>query len=564
MKRSVSNLGRFLKISWICTYHLLAYALEHKLGRFGFARSILGTRKHSAPQRLRMALQEIGGTFIKFGQVLALQSDILPLDYCQELFNLLDRVPPFPYEEVEAIVLREFGRKPEEIYDSFTREPIATGSIGQVHVATLGGQKVAVKVRRPSVLIDFAADIQLMAFAVNLVTTLRVKPLYWIIAPTTEFVAWTREELDYRWEARYMDLIAKNARDNPRETVPKVFWQYTNECVLTAEFLDAVTVLDYVRARDTRDEALLGRLEAIGYEPATFARNLIDNFLGDAFQYGMFHADLHPANLLIMPHSRVGYIDFGIAGVLSAYSRHHLVAMTLAYARGDLGQMCDSFFQVSAMDDQSQPEVFRARLRELARNWYSKDGEDVDLRKSITVIMMELLTLSRATSIWPQRDVVKYIRSAIALDGLIKSFAPHFNVGRHLESVCERHLHWHPLRTLMMPRSVLGWLDASSRLARDGMSRAAALMSRRQVAAAAARSRLVNRASPGLASVRISALALLASLLAAFPQRIRGFGPNSRSATAVIGGLSILVALWRIAHARNNFTNGSAESRNIS
>src|SRR5262249_49087450 len=152
-------------------------------------------------QRLRMALQEIGGTFIKFGQVLALQSDILPLDYCRELFNLLDHVPPFPFEDVETIVVRELGRKPQEIYDSFAREPIATGSIGQVHEATLDGRKVAVKVRRPSVLIDFAADIRLMTVAVNLVTTLRLKALYWIIAPTTEFVAWTREELDYRWEA---------------------------------------------------------------------------------------------------------------------------------------------------------------------------------------------------------------------------------------------------------------------------------------------------------------------------------------------------------------------------
>src|SRR5262249_33524127 len=160
-----SNLGRFLQIFWICAHHLFAYVLEEKFGRFGFICSIIGPRKYSAPQRLRMALQEIGGTFIKFGQVLALQSDILPLDYCRELFNRLDHVPPFPFEDVETIVVRELGRKPQEIYDSFAREPIATGSIGQVHEATLDGRKVAVKVRRPSVLIDFAADIRLMTVA---------------------------------------------------------------------------------------------------------------------------------------------------------------------------------------------------------------------------------------------------------------------------------------------------------------------------------------------------------------------------------------------------------------
>src|SRR5258708_9104362 len=174
-----------------------------------------------------MTLQEIGGTFIKFGQVLALQSDILPLDYCRELFNLLDHVPPFPFTDVEAIFRRELSRRPLEIYDSFARDPIATGSIAQVHVATLGRKKVAVKVRRPSVLTDFGSDIRLMTFTVKLITTLRLIPLYWMIAPTTEFVTWTREELDLRREARYMDVIAKNAQDNPREAVPRVLWEYS-------------------------------------------------------------------------------------------------------------------------------------------------------------------------------------------------------------------------------------------------------------------------------------------------------------------------------------------------
>jgi predicted unusual protein kinase regulating ubiquinone biosynthesis (AarF/ABC1/UbiB family) len=548
MNIAMSNLQRFARILWICAHHLVAHSISRQFNRYSFFRRLKLIESHSGPQRLRMTLQQIGGTFIKFGQVLALQSDILPLDYCRELFNLLDRVPPFPFEDVENTFLRELGRKPLEIYDSFARDPIATGSIAQVHVAMLGRQKLAVKVRRPSVLTDFVSDIRLMMFTVNLIAALRIKALYWMIAPTTEFVAWTREELDFRREARYMDAIAKNAIGNPREAVPRVLWKYTTECLLSSEFLEALTVLDYMRARDARDVAVLRRFESISFDPSTFARNLIDNFLGDAFQYGMFHADLHPANLMVMPSSRVGYIDFGIAGVLSTYSRQHLVAMTLAYARGDLDHMCDSFFQVSTMDGRSRPDAFRARLKEMSRNWYIRDGEGVDLRKSITAIMLELLTISRETNIWPQRDVVKYIRSAIALDGLIKSLAPGFNVGHHLESVCDRHLHWHSLRNLMSPGTAFGWLEAGFHLARDGMSRTIGMMGQLLSPASSASSESVRRPT-GFAVVRIAAVALLASILAVAPRGAMTWGLNPRSASASLAGAAVLLALWRISRA---------------
>src|SRR3982074_1400319 len=128
MTRLFPSLCRFARIFWICIHHLLGYVISRRLHACGTLRCLRLAETSSGPVRLRMALEEIGGTFIKFGQVLALQSDILPLEYCRELFSLLDRVPPFPFEEVETIVTRELGRKPQEIYDSFARDPIATGS----------------------------------------------------------------------------------------------------------------------------------------------------------------------------------------------------------------------------------------------------------------------------------------------------------------------------------------------------------------------------------------------------------------------------------------------------
>lgn len=557
MMQSFSNLRRFVHIFYVCAHHLLAYTIGGKLRGHPRVERCFGFVRRSGPERFRMALEEIGGTFIKFGQVLALQSDILALEYCQELFNLLDRVPPFSFDDVERTFLEDLGRKPSEIFESFDSRPIATGSIGQVHVATLRHQRFAVKVRRPSVLADFGSDIRLMSFMLRFITALRLKKFYWMIAPTTEFIAWTREELDYRHEARYMDVIAKNAANNPHEEVPGVLWEYTTERILTAQYLKAFTVLDYMRARDTADQRMLEHFESIGFDADCFARNLIDNFLGDAFQYGMFHADLHPANLLIMPSNRVGYIDFGIAGVLSAYSRQRLVAMTLAYTRGDLDGMSDAFFHVAAMDSRSDTNGFRSKLRELSREWYVDDGKELRLRKSITAIMLELLTMSRATGIWPQRDVIKYIRSAVALDGLIKSFAPGFNVGRHLETTCDHHLHWHGVRFLLSPSSILGWVEANSGLARDGLLRLLGALSRLVDSAAHVRgSMLPETQEDGTASVRLAAAAVVASTLVALPRGHSLWGFNLRSAGIFLLTTFAFLALRQIRRPRNGPAGG--------
>jgi ubiquinone biosynthesis protein len=432
----------------------------------------------SGPDRLRTALEELGGSFIKFGQMLALQPDILSLEYCNALFDLLDRITPFQYADVERIFVSELGKTPSEIFDSFEPLPLATASIGQVHVAHLNGRKVAVKVQRPNVEIDFAGDIKLMVGAIGLIKTLRISWLYWMIEPLGEFAAWTKEELDYRHEARYMEKLRCNAANNFAERVPEVFWQYTTRRILVAEFLKGDTVLAYLRAMETNDELMFHRLKSSGFEPHQVARHIIDNFLGDAFQHGIFHADLHPANLMILPGNVVGYVDFGITGVISRYSRQNLIALTLAYTRGDLDGMCDAFFKVSAIDKHSNTHKFRNGLKRLADSWYQMSGKRRRLRKNFTLVMLDMLRLSRATNIWPERDVIKYIRSSIAIDGLITRFAPGFDVGQYLEAVCDKYLKWQLRKSFFAYNTLVGWASSSEHIMRDGVFRAAGFLNR--------------------------------------------------------------------------------------
>jgi predicted unusual protein kinase regulating ubiquinone biosynthesis (AarF/ABC1/UbiB family) len=508
------SLRRLAYIAFVITKHVLAHAcgalLVHLPG-------ILSPRSYvrlSGPDRLRAALEELGGSFIKFGQMLALQPDILSLEYCNALFDLLDRITPFDYADVEQIFVEEVGKTPSEIFDSFEPAPIATASIGQVHVAYLGGRKVAVKVQRPNVETDFAGDIRLMAAIMTLIKRLRVRSLYWMLEPTGEFLAWTHEELDYRYEARYMERLRRNALNNPRERVPEVFWPYTTRRTLICEFFEGDTMLAYLRAHESGNEQLVSALKTSGFEPDRTARNIIDNFLGDVFQHGMFHADLHPANLMILPGNTVGYIDFGITGTISKYSRRNLIGLTLAYTRGDLEGMCEAFFRISVFDSDTSADRFRKGLRVFAETWYETAGRERRLRKNFTLVMLDMLRLSRRTGVWPERDVVKYIRSAIAIDGLITRFAPSFDLGQHLQAVCDRHLRWNARREMFTYESMLGWAISGERIVRDGPLRAADFVERLTAGELEAQASFVREGGSGDEALRQRVVQLGAAVFA--------------------------------------------------
>ncbi|MCA1635107.1 MAG: hypothetical protein LC802_15805, partial [Acidobacteria bacterium] len=391
------SLRRLAYIIRVFVKHALAHAAGMLVWRWPRLARRLRVERLDGPERLRVMLEDIGGTFIKFGQMLALQPDIISLEYCNALFNLLDRVTPFSASEVERIFVEELRAPPSEIFDSFEARPLATASIGQVHVGYLGGRKVAVKVQRPNVEVDFAGDIRLMSATIRVIKALRLRFVYWMLEPVGEFLTWTHEELDYRYEARYMDRLRRNARDNAQERVPEVLWQFTTRRTLVSEFFEGETLLAYLRALERGDQNVFERLRASGFEPDRMARHIIDNFLGDVFRHGMFHADLHPANLMILPDNTVGYIDFGITGTISQYSRQNLVALTLAYTRGDLEGMCEAFFRISVFDSETSGARFRAGLKVFAETWYEAAGRERRLRKNFTLVMLDMLRLSRRT-----------------------------------------------------------------------------------------------------------------------------------------------------------------------
>jgi ubiquinone biosynthesis protein len=539
------NARRLLHITRVLLTHGLAQGIVRYARFWPWLVRLVPLARLTGPQRFRRLFEDLGGSFIKFGQMLALQPDIVSLEYCDELFNLLDRIAPFPYAQVEETFREELGKPPDELFDHFERTPVATASIGQVHVGYVDGRKVAVKVQRPAVDVDFAGDIRLMTMAMRIIRRLDLRAFFWTLEPMGEFVAWTHEELDYRREARYADRLRRNAADNPSERVPEVFWELTTRRTLVMEYMPGVTELEYLRALSSGDEWASHRLRSSGFEPNRFARHIIDNFLGDAFRYGVFHADLHPANLLVLPDDVVGYVDFGITGVLSRFSRRYLVAMTLAYTRADVEGMAEAFSKLTTSDPDADPVRFRTSLAEMSQEWYEGEGSNTVFKKNFTLVMLDMLTLSRKTGIWPERDVIKYIRSAIAADGLITRFAPGFNVGRHLEEVCQRWVTWESRRAALSYDALAGWAMSSGRLVEDGAARATTVLrriaegdmsARVDVTTPVDRDVRLRRRTLRLAGV-VVALTALIELTAGPP----ALGVNLYTAEAAIAGSALLL-----------------------
>jgi predicted unusual protein kinase regulating ubiquinone biosynthesis (AarF/ABC1/UbiB family) len=288
----------------------------------------------------------------------------------------------------------------------------------------------------------------------------------------------------------------------------------------------------------------------MGFEPNEFASNIIENFLADAFRHGMFHADLHPANLMICRENTVGYIDFGITGVLSPYLRRHLVTLTLAYARGDLDGMCASFFKVSARDANSDVEGFRSGLSMLAGDWYIMQGKVRHLRKNITLVMLDLLKLSRQTGIWPERDVIKYIRSTVAIDGLITRFAPAFDVGKYLETICDRYLKWQGRQELFAFDTLVDWSSSSGHLIRDGALRAVTFLDRVAAGEVLGHAALSTageaRDTTQRGAVQLAAVVFALSALMTVTGEAVQFGVNLFTAELVLMAAAVIMLLRRI------------------
>ncbi len=418
LNRRYRHLKRYRQIGEVLLRHGFGYVIQqmdltHILPLSKRLRSLQPTRQSSPPAaRLRRVLEDLGPTFVKFGQVLSTRPDLVPAEVIHELEKLQDHVPPISYEDIQLQFERELGRSIQEVFETFHKQPLAAASIGQVHYAVLaGGNEVVVKVQRPRIRRMIETDLEIMY---GLANTLRdqmpsnsVDPLEIV----DEFRRTIRKELDYTKEGRNIERFGKNFEGDDRIVIPEVQWELSTEKVLTMEYIRGTKV--------SQVQSLVNQ----GYDVRELTNVIAKCFMKQIFQDGFFHADPHPGNLMVLSNNRLAFVDFGMVGRVDDQTMQGLARLLVAVTRRNVEEMILVLQELDALEGRPTREL-RSDVIELIDMHYGRSLKELDFSQ----IFEDLLELVRRHPVNLPANLLFLAKTMVTVESLGSMLWPEFNV----------------------------------------------------------------------------------------------------------------------------------------
>jgi ubiquinone biosynthesis protein len=418
-RRRLAEIARVRRIIEVLIRNGLGFMVEQlaldrflpRIWRRQTVRADQAVGRLTVPERLRRTLEELGATYIKLGQVLSGRADLLPREYIEELSKLLDAAPPVSVAEIREIIEQELGSRVEEIFVTFDDDPIASASIGQVHHAILpNGQAVVVKVQRPGIEAIVEADLDLLLrqarFLEKRSETMRD---YNVLAIAEELAQSLREELDYKIEGRNAERLRTNLSDDPRFVVPQVYWSLTSRRAITLEYLDGIQFNE------------LDRLREAGYDLSSIAQAGVEAYLKQLFVDGFYHADPHPANLMVVG-DQIGLVDFGNAGYLTPSQKELLGDMFLQLLDQDAEGVARTVIKMGATRGRPSVEAMERDLQRLLMRYWGIALEEIPLGE----MLAEIFTTAYRHKVYLPGDLALLARTILTLEGTGLALDPDF------------------------------------------------------------------------------------------------------------------------------------------
>lgn len=424
-QRRYGHARRYREITDILARHGLGFfSVALGVGRFvPMHRGWLGhTRRaepYTQPEHLRLALEELGATFVKLGQILSTRPDLVPPDYLAELTKLQDAAPSVPWDAIEASLVEELGRPIAEIFAGFERTPLASASIGQAHAATLkDGTEVVVKVRRPGVAEQVNEDLEVLSdLALTASRYWELAGEYDLVSLAQEFAETLRAELDYVREGRNAERIAANLAGDPGTHVPRVYWNTSTTRVLTLERIHGIKIND------------LAALDAAGIDRKELAQHAARVVLQMVFEDGFFHADPHPGNFFIQPGGHIALIDFGMVGTIDETIRERLVDVVLAVVSKDPDRLVDAFLALGVARQRVDRGALRDDLQQLVARYFDRTLAELE----IGPLLSDVLAVVRRHHLHMPANLALILKLAVMVEGLGAQLDPEFNLMTALE-----------------------------------------------------------------------------------------------------------------------------------